>query len=182
MSERNDKIIELWNKEYSSKEIADHLSITKNTVIGVITRERDSGSGLIVRPKLEGPADCGLRNRRKVSHKKRPGADPVKAISLPKLFQKPPKHERPDLRIVGIPLWELEHRSCRYPTSRVNEQHYFCGDTTKDHTSSYCEKHHSVVWLKKKRLKPEELAKLKGAYARRQWLKGVTAAKVHGGN
>jgi len=181
MSERNDKIIELWNQEYSASEIAKHLNLTKNIVIGVITRSRDSGSGLIVRPKLDGPVRCGMR-RKRVSHKKRPGADPVRAVSLPKLFQKPLKHERPDLRIVGIPLWELERRSCRYPTSRVDEQHYFCGETTKDMTSSYCEKHHSIVWVKKKRLKSEDLTRLKVAYDKKQWLKGVTAAKVHGGN
>jgi len=183
MSERNENIIELWNKEYSAREIAKHLGVTKNIVIGVVTRARNSGSGLIVRPKLEGPADCGLRGRKdRVSHKKRPGADPVKAVSMPKLFQKPLKNEKADTRIVGIPLWELERRSCRYPTSRVDEQHYFCGDVTKDLTSSYCEKHHGVVWVKKKRLNPEELARLKGAYARKQWLKGCSAANLNGSN
>jgi len=180
MSERNEKIIELWNKEYSASEIAKHLGLTKNIVIGVVTRSRDAGSGLIVRPKMDGPVYCGLLGQRK-SHKKRPGADPVRAVSLPKLFQKPLNHERPDLRIVGIPLWELERRSCRYPTSRVDEQHYFCGETTKDLTSSYCEEHHGIVWVKRKKLKSEDLARLKAAYDKKQWLKGVTASNLHGG-
>lgn len=183
MIDRNAEIIRLWNADYSAKEIGAHLGITKNVVIGVITRLRDAGSDLITRPKIEDAAECGRHGqnrRRRRSHKKRPGADPVKAITLPRLFQAPPKRERPDLRIVRVSLYDLETRSCRYPTSRVDEQHYFCGNTTKDHTSSYCEKHHSLVWLKRKKMTQEETIKMRARYENKQWLKGSSAARLMG--
>ena len=184
MIERNAEIIRLWNADYSAKEIGVHLGITKNVVIGVVTRLRDSGSDLITRPKIENPVACGLHGQRRVrvSHKKNFGEKKPrpKVVSLPKLFQAPPKRERADLRVIGISLYDLESHSCRYPTSRVDEQHYFCGDTIKDHTSSYCEKHHSLVWLKRKKMTQEETIKMRARYEKKQWLKGSSAARLMG--
>ena len=42
MNERNAEIIRLWNLETPSKDIAIQLGITKNTIIGVVKRNRDA--------------------------------------------------------------------------------------------------------------------------------------------
>lgn len=48
MTERNRQIIELWNKGIAARDIGRKLSITKNTIIGVVRRNRE----LITRPMI----------------------------------------------------------------------------------------------------------------------------------
>lgn len=43
---RNAEIIELWNRGIAAKDIMRQLGITKNTIIGVVDRNRD----LVTRP------------------------------------------------------------------------------------------------------------------------------------
>ena len=179
MIDRNSEIIRLWNRNLSASKIAEKLGLTKNIVIGVVTRARDSGSGLITRDKAPGIYEGGMSGK-KVSHKKRLGADPVKAISLPKLFQAPLKKEEQDERIIGIPLWDLESHSCRYPTSRVDEQHYFCGEPKRDFATSFCAEHHKIVWIKKTKTNLVERGILRNAYLSKQWLDGSVAVNLTG--
>ena len=174
MSERNKQIIMLWNSELSAAEIAKRMEITKNIVIGVITRERESGSGLITREKLPGPNECGERGGKK-THKKRPGAVALKFHTMPKLFQIETKPEKQQTKIVGIPLVDLELNDCRFPTSRVRDQHYFCGAPRRDRNTSYCAEHHALSFAKRRKLTSEDLRALQKGYAMRQWLKGSNA-------
>jgi hypothetical protein len=174
MNERNAEIIRLWNLEIASKDIAAQLSITKNTVIGVITRERDSGSGLITRKKIPGPYQ-NMKNGKR-SHRKRPGAEKVKVYTMPKLFLVETKPEKIQTKIVGVSLFDLKSNGCRFPTSRVADQHYFCGEPKRDKCTSYCAEHHSLSFVKRRKLSPEELQKLKSGYAMKQWLKGSEAS------
>jgi hypothetical protein len=176
MNDRNSIIIRLWNDDKSASQIATQLAITKNIVIGVITRERDSGSGLITRDKLPGPYDCGSRGGKR-THKKRPGAQQVKVHTMPKLFRVESKPEKRQTKIIGVSLVELENNSCRFPTSRVADQHYFCGSPKRDRDTSYCAEHHSIAFVKKRKLTSEELRTLKQGYAMKQWLKGSEAAQ-----
>jgi hypothetical protein len=178
MTERNNEIVRLWNLEIPSKDIAAQLGITKNAVIGVVTRERESGRGLITRRMKPGPRQ-NMKNGKR-SHKKRPGAEQIKVRTMPKLFQIEPVPEKRQTKVLGIGLEDLGHRSCRYPTSRVEDKHYFCGEPTRDAATSYCETHHPVVWLKKKRLTPEQALKFKKMYAEKQWLNGASAAQLKG--
>lgn len=46
--ERNQQIIDLWNKGIAAKDIMRQLGITKNVIIGVVTRNRD----LVTRPMI----------------------------------------------------------------------------------------------------------------------------------
>ena len=46
--ERNQQIIELWNKGVAARDIGRKLGITKNTIIGVVRRNRE----LITRPMI----------------------------------------------------------------------------------------------------------------------------------
>ena len=176
MTDRNSLIIKLWNVDKSSSQIATQLAITKNIVIGVITRERDSGSGLITRQKLPGPYDCGMRGGKR-THKKRLGAQKVKVYTMPKLFRVETKPEKKQTKIIGIAFVNLKNNSCKFPTSRVEDQHYFCGAPRRDRNTSYCAEHHTICFVKKRKLTSEELRTLKQGYAMKQWLKGSEAAQ-----
>ncbi len=54
--ERNAEIIRLWNLNVSSRDIGRQLGITKNVIIGVVTRNRD----LVTRPMIYGNREKGI--------------------------------------------------------------------------------------------------------------------------
>lgn len=180
MSDRKSEIIKLWNNNIGAREIGIELGVTKNVVIGVVTRARESGDGSITRAKGPSTYTVGLSRTGKRSHKKRPGSPKVRTIKLPKLFQAPPVEEPRDVNIVGVSLLDIGRRACRYPTSRVDEQHYFCGETTRDYATSYCAEHHKIVWLKRGKTTPKEKALLRHSYLSRQWIDGSVASSLKG--
>ena len=182
MADRKSEIIRLWNENLGAKEIGIELGVTKNVVIGVVTRARESGDGSITRAKGPSMYTVDLSRRGKRSHKKRENAPKVRVISLPRLFQAPPVEEPRDVNIVGVSLLDLGARSCRYPTSRVEEQHYFCGATTRDYATSYCAEHHAIVWVKKGKTTVRERSLLRHAYLSRQWIDGSVASNLKGRN
>ena len=182
MAYRKSDIIRLWNENIGAKEIGIELGVTKNVVIGVVTRARQSGDGSITRAKGPSMYTVDLSSRGKRSHKKRENAPKTRVISLPRLFQAPPVEEPRDVNIVGVSLLDLGARSCRYPTSRVEDQHYFCGATTRDYATSYCAEHHGIVWVKRPRTTPKERTLLRNAYLSRQWIDGCAASKLKGKN
>jgi hypothetical protein len=165
MSERNKEIIRLWNEEKSAKEVAVVLGVTKNVVISVITKARDKG--LITRAKLPSNRSRGefgqaiIRNKKRLVEKK--------ATTMPKLFVA----DKEDDAAIGVSFLELDHDGCRYPTSRFEGQHYFCGEPKRDTRTSYCELHHALCWHQKKRLTPAEMLKLKTMYAKRAWMQST---------
>ena len=165
MSERNKEIIRLWNEEKSAKEVALVLGVTKNVVISVITKAREKG--LITRAKLPSNRSRGefgqaiIRNKKRLVEKK--------ATTMPKLFVA----DKEDDAAIGVSFLELDHDGCRYPTSRFEGQHYFCGEPRRDTRTSYCELHHALCWHQKKRLTPAEMLKLKTMYAKRAWMQST---------
>lgn len=54
--ERNQQIIDLWNKGIAAKDIGRQLGITKNVIIGVVNRNRD----VITRPAIYCNREKGL--------------------------------------------------------------------------------------------------------------------------
>ena len=53
MNERNAEIIRLWNLNITAQEIGKRLGVTRNTIIGVVTRARVLGH--ITRPMVMKP-------------------------------------------------------------------------------------------------------------------------------
>jgi len=137
--ERDAEIIKLWNENLSAKVIGEQLGITKNIVIGIVTRARPLG--LITRasgPSLRERMDKA-KAKRKRQQKRR---DSI--VKLPVIAKPMVEHTGP---IVGIPFAELGLSSCRFPTTSIDSDHYFCGEPKKD-KSSYCQKHHDLCWIK----------------------------------
>lgn len=44
-------------------------------------------------------------------------------------------------------LLNLKNNQCRFPIKKLNDTHIFCGDLVRA-SSSYCEHHHNIVWIK----------------------------------
>lgn len=170
MINRNSTIIKLWNDHKSATYIASELNVTRNIVIGVITRAR--AAGLITKPIVEA---FTKRNREK--------AKQARSMLLPKinenlknsLMNKTPIRyvDKNSASINGLALIDLEHNQCRFPTSRFDGQHYFCGEVTRDNRTRYCAEHHEKVFVKKRKLTPAEIVELKKMQSLKQWLSGA---------
>ena len=57
MNERNAEIIEMWNLNFTAQAIGEKLGITRNTIIGVVTRAR--ALGYITRPMVMSASEKG---------------------------------------------------------------------------------------------------------------------------
>lgn len=57
MNERNTEIIEMWNLNFTAQAIGEKLGITRNTIIGVVTRAR--ALGYITRPMVFSASEKG---------------------------------------------------------------------------------------------------------------------------
>jgi len=170
MMDRNEEIIRLWNENNSATYIACELKITRNIVIGVITRARKVG--LITKPIVEA---FTKRNRERSKNKNAVPVPKNDAKLTNSLWLRAPiiYNDRNSSAINGLALVDLEHNQCRFPTSRFDGQHYFCGAVTKDNRASYCAEHHAKVFVKKRKLTPAEIVELKKMQSLKQWLSGA---------
>jgi hypothetical protein len=57
MNERNAEIIEMWNDNVTAQAIGKKLGVTRNTIIGVVTRARELG--YITRPMVMSASEKG---------------------------------------------------------------------------------------------------------------------------
>ena len=57
MNERNIEIINLWNDNVTAQQIGKKLAVTRNTIIGVVTRAR--ALGYITRPMVFSASEKG---------------------------------------------------------------------------------------------------------------------------
>ena len=149
MIERNAEIIRLWNNNKSATEIAKVVEVTRNTVIGVITRARPLG--VITRPMMVEQAKRG-RDGSARKKQKNPRMVVINRVLPVQIVEE----QSPE--ITGVSLLEIAHNGCRFPTSRFEDQHYFCGRARRDSKTSFCSEHHQVVWLKPRRVGPAHSA------------------------
>lgn len=56
-NERNAEIVRLWNLNVTAQDIGKKLGVTRNTIIGVVTRAR--ALDLITRPMVMSPSQKG---------------------------------------------------------------------------------------------------------------------------
>ena len=170
MRERNSEIIKLWNDNKSATYIACEMKITRNVVIGVITRAR--AADLITKPIV---VAFTKRNREKQKSSAIIQTHKSKAKLTNSLIVRAPirYEDKNSSAINGLALIDLDHNQCRFPTSRFDNQHYFCGAVTRDNRTSYCADHHSKVFVKKRKLNPAEIAELKKFQSLKQWLSGA---------
>jgi hypothetical protein len=151
------QIKELLHKGLSRREIAEALGVTKNTVIGQVTRMKEKG-------ELEGFEDNASLLKTIAAKRKKYAENVVrrakleaarllkpKKVSVPKLtlvVPTPEPIEPSDTTKVGIYLCETVTNSCRFPVGRHDDQHTFCGKPSCSVKKPYCEEHYKVVWVK----------------------------------
>ena len=173
MTDRNEEIVRLWNKNKTSSHIAKAVGVTRNTVIGVISRMREKG--LITRPKLDNPKACGLQNAANIRRKKI-GSAVDKVVPMPRIFERELEDIPDEIDKDGVTLMSLGRGQCRYPVGARGGEHLFCGEARRDSDTSYCKEHHDKCHTRKARLKPEDLIRLQKGYAMKQWISGSDAA------
>lgn len=171
MIDRNSEIIRLWNANNSATMIAVEMKVTRNVVIGVITRAR--AAGLITKPIIVAFTKRNREQANRTQPTPRPKREHAK-LTEGLMIRAPIRYAEPNSpSINGLALIELEHNQCRFPTSRFQNQHYFCGAVTRDHRTSYCAEHHEKVFVKKRKLTPAEIIELKKMQSLKQWLSGA---------
>jgi GcrA cell cycle regulator len=130
-------IIDLWQENISAQEIADRLGVTKNTIVGKVTRIRNRGYDLRKRKPPEQVVAVARRTsvpKPVVPWVPAPRADPV--IEPKTVHVAGPKR-----------LMDLGIDDCRYVISgELASSYLFCGEPKAGKT--YCAAHHKLCYVK----------------------------------
>lgn len=138
-------IVQMWNEGKTSQQIADAVGKTRNSVIGIIFRNRDK-HGLEKRGNDTRAANAKARKaaqKRTVQRRKaKPAGNPVgKPVS------------RPVGTAVGkgIQIQDLTDKTCRYPIGEPGRPDFhFCGKRPNSSTP-YCDTHASLCYNPRER-------------------------------
>lgn len=117
------KIIELWQLGLSGGQISEQVGMTRNAIIGFVSRQRAKG--------------VELRSARR-GRDTMPIKIPKKIISMMEAKLPPSQRRR-------LQIHELTNKSCRFIVSKVDSPVLYCGDTIEQH--SYCKFHISVCYI-----------------------------------
>lgn len=131
------KILRLWEENKSASQIGQELGVTKNAVIGRITRARMSGV------KLTRVAAA----RRGVPKQKPLAVEARRIIKEPNFRCEPlPVLEMitPEQNKKSISLSQLKSTSCRYILNDDQYHPIYCGALKEK--NSYCGKHYSLCY------------------------------------
>jgi GcrA cell cycle regulator len=130
-------IIDLWQENISAQEIADRLGVTKNTIVGKVTRIRNRGYDLRKRKPPEQVVAVARRTsvpKPVVPWVPAPRADPV--IEPKTVHVAGPKR-----------LMDLGIDDCRYVISgELASSYLFCGEPKAG--KAYCAAHHKLCYIK----------------------------------
>lgn len=124
--EARNQIIDLWQLGHSGGEIAEQMGLTRNSIIGYISRQRANG--------------VLLRSARK--ERIMPVKPPKRILSI--LERKVPVGDRRRLKI-----HELESKSCRFIVTPIDAPVLYCGAPMVDR--SYCKEHLAICYTPVKR-------------------------------
>lgn len=131
-----EKVLELWDKKYTSTEISIEIGITRNAVMGIIHRHGKRKTALkkvslkgIVRKKPKAP-------RQKVEQPKTKLTIPQKYVPISEPFP-----EKTFVKTKGKKLLDLGPFDCRW----VWDDGSFCAKPTM--MCSYCTEHKAIVYV-----------------------------------
>lgn len=139
-------IIDLWNEGYSAGEISHKLKVTRNMVMGKISRLRASGMSLRTAPKkLQRAKKVEVKTKngwvKKKETKKKPAAVGLQPIEQ-FVFDYGPIE-------TNIDIMQLTPRSCRYIIDNDRRRGaLYCGEPK--HYRSYCEAHAKLCYISAK--------------------------------
>jgi len=131
------KMLRMWEKNKTAKQIGDELGVTKNTVIGRVTRARMAGVQLkrasLIRRGVRERTPPVVKNRRIIREFK------LRCEPLPILeIITPEQHKR------SISILQLKSKSCRYILNDDPSHAIYCGAPKEK--NSYCCKHYLLCY------------------------------------
>lgn len=135
----NETIIKMWNEGKSGLEIGEFLGVTRNVVIGRITRLREKG---VVLRQSDKSADAkkAIKQRTEI-REKRTRIGWVKQV----------EHIPFNPSGTGVKIMDLEPGCCKYVVGNDSEQSaLFCAEPIKDR--SYCDAHYRLCYIPPKTL------------------------------
>ena len=131
------KILRLWEENKSASQIGQELGVTKNVVIGRVTRARMSGVKLdrvvAIRRGVPKPKPLVVKNRRIIREFK------LRCEPLPILEMITPEQNKR-----SISLSQLKSTSCRYILNDDRSHPIYCGALKEK--KSYCCKHYELCY------------------------------------
>ena len=138
--EMSNKIVVMWNEGITSGEIAKELGVTRNVVIGRVSRLRKNGVTLRSLQKIKPSTKREVKTRMGWVMKRQPKPKNAPVISLDQFtFDSPPPVQRVDIT-------QLTSLSCRYILDQDPKRGaLYCGDTR--HYRSYCEAHAKMCYV-----------------------------------
>jgi hypothetical protein len=138
------QIKELHRKNYSTSEIGTMLGYTKNQIVGLINRGRESGYDFPKR-KTEFTKYKMAQARIKSDKVKAAQYDSVRKVTdIRDLYYITEVNKIP---AEGLQLLDMPNNGCRYPIGERDDTHLFCSQQQTQ--GSYCLKHAQVIWPNK---------------------------------
>ena len=156
------KVVALWNKGLTTREMGTELGLTKNAVCGLLKRMRDAGVAL--KPRTPAPPAAPPTKKRTVA-KTAPNVISLPVVQTARKAVKEPvvKGVQQVLPFVefapkpieppasqksrnGIRFMQLRSSSCRYVVSGKEPENFlFCGDPKE--RGSYCAEHAQLCYV-----------------------------------
>ena len=127
-----DELKNMVHRGMSGTEISAHYGVTRNSVIGAITRLRRKGE--IPRTVARPPPPARPRTKSTLNGHKLTTKQPIVQPAWPTLDQF-------DARQAGCPLADLRHDQCRWPVTGHDVSPILFCEGTKIWGSSYCTFH-----------------------------------------
>lgn len=154
MDDYEKKIIELWNKGYSTAMIAAEVGKTKNMICGKVFRMREKGFDLS--PRAEITKIKTETGKEKVAHRRLTMDQPLLGLVFKKKTEERVKpvviiKDPPSAKPRNIKFKNLTSKSCRYVVNDGRPENFiFCGAPKE--RGPYCEAHALICYVQPKTL------------------------------
>jgi GcrA cell cycle regulator len=156
------KVVALWNKGLTTREMGAELGLTKNAVCGLLKRMRDAGVALKPRtpPASQTPAKkpavaktppnvislSVIKTTAKAAKETKVVQGIQQVLPFPELAPKPPEPPAAKKQRDGIRFMQLRSSSCRFIISGKEPENFlFCGDPKE--RGSYCAEHAALCYV-----------------------------------
>lgn len=151
LSERDDKIVSLWNEGFSSSKIGTRVGVTRNVVMGVVNRARNPTTPkkrrALPRPHQKDPI---IKAAREISfaHGTVPRRERLTwEFKVPTPQREPiPDFSDDDIDCKRVEFLAIKSRECRWPLWNEADTHRECCGRHTELGKSYCKEHDARAW------------------------------------
>jgi hypothetical protein len=147
-----ERLLDLWASGATASEIAGELGVTRNAVIGVVTRARAKGDVRAVSRAPSGPRKPKAATVAVMPKPKAKSFDRVLITPKPLVINvtAPPPVELPPAP-EPVPLVDCRPGCCRWPVSRDERGHLFCDQPVElGQRPQWCAAHRAIGFSAKR--------------------------------